>query len=230
MGKYLAGLWSKGLPTTLLWEAKKPGFRNLSRLSPPTWSWASVARTRIQWMADYKTHRDGEPILECEMMHAFTVPATIDPRGKVSSGILALRGRLVPVSLEYHTIFGKHTIRLPTEIAQGLEYPDAWGCESFSPDTEIDVKHGPDYLPAGTIVQCMLVTSWNKNAGALLLRQLNASECSHYTSTLLAGEASSPLFKRIGMFWIYSPGMMPRQWRAWSDYVGSGKKQELRIV
>lgn len=45
IGRYVAGIFVRDIPRSLLWHVDDPGIRHPNRTTAPTWSWASVAST-----------------------------------------------------------------------------------------------------------------------------------------------------------------------------------------
>ncbi|KAE8310248.1 hypothetical protein BDV41DRAFT_579754 [Aspergillus transmontanensis] len=113
--KYLAGLWSDTLVIDLLWYVT--GKWLYTRPEPwraPTWSWASMDGG-ISYFTRF-SHYDFLPALD--IIEAECTCISVNSFGPASSGLIELRGKLVPVEM---VILDK-----PFMKNQG-EYTGEWG-------------------------------------------------------------------------------------------------------
>ena len=122
---YLAGLWSRLLPTQLLWfvrdakqangfPAKRPPFYRA-----PSWSWASVDGEVSAGTVSY----DGILIT---VTSTKITPVTDDETGQVGDGTIVLRGTLFPAGLCRHATIDELQLRVNAkELDLGCTiYPD----------------------------------------------------------------------------------------------------------
>lgn len=90
---YLAGHWYDDLPHSLIWSASNPfGMESLPlEYLAPSWSWASVNQIILcpSWRTDITP---AVKLLDADC----NVPGK-NPYGKVSSGLIDLRGKVVPI-------------------------------------------------------------------------------------------------------------------------------------
>ncbi|CAK7240329.1 MAG: hypothetical protein STHCBS139747_001768 [Sporothrix thermara] len=120
LGTYLAGLWEKDLPFSLLWvskygEGQRPqqyfslpspsaGSAADSPISsPPSWSWASVENRVISFQR-WNPPTTPQMVASAEVLRAVVFPSTSDPRGLVAGGRLTLRGPVAKLRLRQYLV------------------------------------------------------------------------------------------------------------------------------
>ncbi|OJJ76894.1 hypothetical protein ASPBRDRAFT_219208 [Aspergillus brasiliensis CBS 101740] len=134
--KYLAGLWSDTLVIDLLWYVTGSGLH--TRPEPwraPTWSWASMDGG-ISYFTRF-SYYDFLPALD--IIEAECTCISVNSFGPVSSGLIELRGKLVPVEMvildkpfmknrgEYNGEWGR-----ATRVHQGqTSLVRGWGTEIY---------------------------------------------------------------------------------------------------
>lgn len=211
-GRYLAGLWESDLIRGLLWRVDRPRPRDPSYKtalsSPPSWSWASVGQCSIYWPV-------GTPkgIHVAEVIDASCTRSTVDDKGMVSGGELTLRGKLIPLKIQY--VVGKE-----------LEAAEPWwhsnttdpvddrfwrSCrlaqdECFMPDVQLSPPG--ENLPPGSVLYFLpliKVPHWAPSmytrgllAQGIFLRQLPECSSPSEDEERGPGHISSPLFARVG--------------------------------
>lgn len=94
--KYLAGIWLEELHKGLAWfcdpDQRKVG-RAATEYRAPSWSWASIDEPVLfHWVDDYKAAK-------YEVLSATTTPATSDPFGRLSGGVLTLSAHIMEMQL-----------------------------------------------------------------------------------------------------------------------------------
>ena len=150
LGKYLAGMWSKHLPSALLWRTKPNDFGDQAGLSnslaafqprrpqvyrAPTWSWASID-SEVSYESQ-RIHNSGNSL--CDFFDSgygnfeitgsyYQLVATFDPLGTPSDASLRVQGCISEVDISMQPIKDDWTnILLLTGvdgITVGAFYPD----------------------------------------------------------------------------------------------------------
>lgn len=91
--KYLAGLWSNSIMIDLLWSSHYSSRVKLERgpeaWRAPSWSWASQ-----NTVVRFPTRIPDIMMAYIDLVSCETIPATLDPTGKVSAGTLVVSGKL----------------------------------------------------------------------------------------------------------------------------------------
>lgn len=106
--EYLAGIWRSGLPKSLMWFVPCPfwnseetidlaTWRRPSEPRAPSWSWASVVAP-ISWSLPEGMESRS---LFTEVEHASCTSLSTDPFGRVSGGLLRMRGPAIGTSLSW---------------------------------------------------------------------------------------------------------------------------------
>lgn len=159
-GTYLAGLWENDLIKGLLWRVNSPRPRSPDQTyrthlsSPPSWSWASIGQCPIYW-----------PISSLRGTHAAEVidvsctRSTVDDKGMVSGGTLTIRGKLIPLKIQY--VAGKEQESPYTTIPMDDRF---WRSgrfaqdDSFMPDVRLGTS-GRDLQPGSVLYFLPLINS-----------------------------------------------------------------------
>jgi hypothetical protein len=101
LGTYYAGLWTYQLLHGLSWSSWIPGRRPVVsdeafRSNPPSWSWAAVEGSQLNWPNDLEPHDYVAQVLDVA-----TYPSTLDAKGMVSGGRLWIQGALLPLVVSW---------------------------------------------------------------------------------------------------------------------------------
>jgi hypothetical protein len=97
--KYVAGMWQKGLPESLLWfvwelrQVNGKASRCARFYRAPLWSWPSVDGKL------FMNSRQGETFINlCRVVDFQVVPVAEDTTGQLKGGVLTIAGNLMTVS------------------------------------------------------------------------------------------------------------------------------------
>ncbi|KAI0860601.1 heterokaryon incompatibility protein-domain-containing protein [Xylaria cubensis] len=85
---YIAGLWGRHIVSGLLWETATKDSRRVGLYRAPSWSWASVEGA-------VKFHSLDKAVPLVFLERSGVVPVSSDRFGKLRSGFIELRGRLI---------------------------------------------------------------------------------------------------------------------------------------
>ncbi|KAK4185117.1 heterokaryon incompatibility protein-domain-containing protein [Podospora australis] len=114
---YIAGLWRGSLCNDLLWVSRSDRRVTKGRSSKwraPSWSWAAVT---------YPVCFRSISIISCEVVDVACETTGPDPLGQIASGLLTLRGRLVPARMKLRKdveIMGPHSLVNLEPIGKGF--------------------------------------------------------------------------------------------------------------
>lgn len=191
--EYLAGLWSTGFPSHLLWrtdEATRP-----ESYIAPSWSWASV-KGQVSFIDPKKCMAAYVTVLQHEI-----IPNPGQKFGQVSSGYIRLRGpltqagflesekklnaytrvRCYPVAFRTQTMEPELAVKLLLDIDVFPKPEHGKGEIGFWHDSEREAIGSRDFF--------LLSVAYNERTGAV-------------AGLILQKTGVKGGFKRLGMFWI----------------------------
>ena len=228
-GRYLAGLWENDLIEGLLWVTydsnPKRARQRSHRSSPPSWSWASLEPTNPTVQIRKLTRERGTPI--ADVMDVSCTQSTVDDKGMVSGGKLTLRGKLIPLTLQYPDIpkredeefypvlpTDRYTLHPKDGYKRGLF--DASQSQSlgrrklrdvFWPD--VPPNFPSENLPSGSVLYFLPLTKQSETLYVKVGQKIEghcpnglylrqSSECSGISKGETVDTSSSPWFTRVG--------------------------------
>lgn len=125
--EYLAGLWRRSLPMSLLWACTDENAVRFQEYRAPSWSWAALDGEIV---LDYfsKAIKHGQYHNLVQVQEVKVISAIGDVMTQVSGGSLSLKGRLTTCSYIYTAgeIFGKLKTFIPNgeQVLDGDAYND----------------------------------------------------------------------------------------------------------
>lgn len=96
-GRYIAGLWSKDLLDSLLWESLAVAASNIKpTYIAPSWSWASI-QGPVEWTHNPKGSRH---YIEIDLENTICIPSGLNRLGEIAAGWLFLTGSVIEVVVD----------------------------------------------------------------------------------------------------------------------------------
>lgn len=200
-GPYLGGLWESDLPEALLWQACPSMYGGTQRAAPqdgiPTWSWASVRLQDTDFSGfvtfETVTYLGFEADRRLRIFAASCRPTSTNPFGEVAGGRMEIHGALLStIVCHEHSPGGT----LSFLISDHDETSDAvLVCKE---DLIVDVsihESGPDQIPDGETVQCLLIGHTTRNMAS----EGEPPELFSLALVLRRSHVDSGVYERVGL-------------------------------